>query len=223
MGKICIALQAAIKHCRDTGGNDVDGLRHDIRNIVPHVFGEHAQCRDYFCNKNASTSYHSGESALSNLRINDKVYDAVCKIMERVAVDADRLRLGMETNIAERAFSSDAKFVAGKRQNLSNLGSYQRRFNMMVLLHNEGYGWSREVITEFTHVKPGAVFEKYAADREDQKFRTVKSKSRPGFVRSSKCSAREDTYGEAAMQLQREVDDDEKATKIAEYLVRVLL
>lgn len=198
----------------------MDGLRHDIRNIIPHVFGSHQQCRNYFCSKNVGTTSSASSSALDVLRGNEKVYDAVMKTMERVAVDADRLRLGLETNIAERCFSSGAKFVGGKRQNLSNLGSYDRRFKMMLLLQNEGYGWPKELIEKFAGTEPGPVFEKYATQREMQKVYTEKSKNRPEFVRCSKTFGREDAYGEEAMVLQRHISEQEKLEKIIEYRVR---
>lgn len=108
IGRICICLQSAIKNCRDGGGIDVDGLRHDIRNIIYHVYGEHANCRTYFCDKPEAAS------KMEILKSNEKVFESVSKLMERVAVEADRLRLGLETNAAERAFSSDAKYVAEK-------------------------------------------------------------------------------------------------------------
>lgn len=214
IGRICISLQSAIKNCRDGGGTDVDGLRHDIRNIVYHVLGEHENCRSYFCSKPASAA-----SKIDTLKSNEKVFDSVLKLMERVAVDADRLRLGLETNAAERAFSSDAKFVAGKRQNLSNLGSYARRFNMTILLQNEGYGWSKNVLAEFSRTEPGPVYDQYVKQRENQKLWTAKSKSRPDFIRTSKTTVKEDSYGKAALLARQQPDEEEILLKTEEFQV----
>lgn len=50
--RIARGVRAAITHCANvTNGSDVEGLRHDIRNVPAHVFGDHQKCRDYFCSK----------------------------------------------------------------------------------------------------------------------------------------------------------------------------
>lgn len=139
--------------------------------------------------------------------------------MERVAVDADRLRLGLETNAAERVFSSDAKFVAGKRQNLSNLGSYDRRFKMAVLLRNEGYGWSKNILAEFARKDPGAIYDQYVKQRENQKLYTSKSKSRPDFIRTSKTCKKQDAYGDTAVLARRQPEEEEILLKREEFQV----
>lgn len=52
MARITRGVRAAIVHCAEaTGGSDVEGLRHDIRNVPAHVFNDHRKCRDYFCSQ----------------------------------------------------------------------------------------------------------------------------------------------------------------------------
>lgn len=49
--RITRGVRAAIVHCAESGGSDVEGLRHDIRNVPAHVYGNHEKCRNYFCTK----------------------------------------------------------------------------------------------------------------------------------------------------------------------------
>lgn len=94
-------MRAAIKHCADeTNGNDVEGLRYDIRNAPFHAFGVHNDCRSYFCTKNNADENESGGQKcivpeLQNLGIWDKVLVAV----EKLAAKAEFLCENRTSNL----------------------------------------------------------------------------------------------------------------------------
>lgn len=218
LGQFCKALQCAIKHCRDTGGFDWIGLAHDILNIFNHVLGRHGECRAYFCTKKG----HDSDDDLITLQSNEKVYNAALKILESVAAEAEKLRLGFETNTAENAFTVAAKKVAGKRINFSNLGSYSRRFNLMILQRNGGYDSTRHLIQKFTGRNPGPIYNQYVEKRENQKKWTNKAKAKPDHVRCSKNFKKgknQGGYGADAVAGDRPVTSQELDDARLRYLV----
>lgn len=173
--RLCAGVHAAILHCAQEGGDDVDGLRHDIQNSLNHVFGCHDDCRDYFCDKQNSPE------ALELLKSDENVYSAVHNVLESVAAEADRLRLGESTNVAENFMSVIVKFIMGKRLNICSRGSYSLRVLIAILQYNEGYGWAKDAIAPFTgRAKHPPAYLKYVEKRDSKRVLTSMLKQK-GF------------------------------------------
>lgn len=199
----------------------MDRLRANIRNLIFHNVGVHTRCDTYFCNK---TEKDNDYTKLNILKANETVYNSAIRCIESVAIDADQLCMGLETNKAENAFSALAKKVGGKRVNMSNLGSYKRRFNLMVLEKNGGYPAIRKLFEQFTGSEPGATFEVLLENRVKQLAWTAKSKARSNFVRSSKIGIKhgaDSGYGIESVQRNRQVSQEEIEEKRATYQVRI--
>lgn len=97
-------------------------LRNDINNIPNHIFGNHENCDDYFCNKKKSnepdlTTQLELEGLMMELR----------NIMTNCGLNAESLLLGKQNNIAECFNNVVAKFVGGKRVNFGLTCSYSIR------------------------------------------------------------------------------------------------
>lgn len=164
-------------HCSNMGGTDVEGLRHDLRNTIFHVFGVHDGCRSYFCRNDEPSS----NGPIQILRSDNHVYNSALNLLENLAADADRLRYGLSTNIAENFMGTITKFNLGKRENLCGRGSYSLRVLIAICLRNEGYSWAREAYPKFSGGSANPQYLKYAAKRERQKQYTEKSVSRESY------------------------------------------
>lgn len=88
IARITKGVRSAIKHCADCGSKDVEGLRHDIRNVPYHIFDMHTDCRDYFCKHKDDTS--ETPSIISELK-KCGVWDKMLVIMEKLASKAEFL------------------------------------------------------------------------------------------------------------------------------------
>lgn len=94
--RITKGARSAIKHCADSGSEDIEGLRCDIRNVPYHVFGMHSACRDYFCKyKNESDEIPSIISDLQKCG----VWDKISVIMEKLASKAEFLCENKTSNL----------------------------------------------------------------------------------------------------------------------------
>lgn len=93
--RITFGIRCAIKHCADeTGGQDVEGLRFDIRNVPAHVFGSHDKCRSYFCTKQTLDD----ENYVPHLNKCD-VLSRIQKIVDAVAAKAEFLNHNKTSNL----------------------------------------------------------------------------------------------------------------------------
>lgn len=90
-------IRSAIKHCADvTNGEDIEGLRHDIRNAPFHAFACHNDCRSYFCkNKEDATDIFSIIPDLKSSGIWDKIMLAV----EKTAAKAESFSENRTSNL----------------------------------------------------------------------------------------------------------------------------
>lgn len=170
-------MKAAIDHCASNGGVDWRGLAYDILNLILHCYGIHTKCRSYFCKhpKDGCESNHDYDV----LKKNTEVFNAVMKLITNLAQNAEKLKDGFTTNIAESFFSIVAKQILGKRENLCCRGNFTLRFNVAILLKNEGYSWATPYFEKFTKRKLGPVYEKYAKQRDKQRAHAKNSAMRP--------------------------------------------
>lgn len=160
--KICSGVKSAILHCAAGNGKDVIGLHHDIANSLQHCLGNHARCRPYFC---------SGEGGSQTFtQSNDDVFKSAQRLLDNLALSAERLKNADTSNKAENFFSLKAKLIMGKRENLCNRGNYSLRVLVTILLYNDGFEWGKSgSFEEFTGRTLATVFDKYASQRNKQR------------------------------------------------------
>lgn len=204
-------LKSAINYCAKNGGKDWKGLAKDILNVIRHCYGIHTHCRSYFCSKAKDNDTTHDYEVLKN---NKEVFDAVQKIMINLAQNAEKLKDGLTTNIAESFFNMVAKQILGKRVNLCSRGSFTLRFLIAILLKNEGYKWAAPYFETFTKRKLGPVYEKYANQRNKQRVHAKNSALRPEAKARRNCpikSSAEMSYGPNAQHLTTEALAQKKA------------
>lgn len=103
-------------------------LSKDIDNSLNHVFGDHHNCCDYFCNKKEERNYlqELGPTIKSELKM----------LINRLSRNSKSLLIDVDSNVAERFNSIIAKTVGGKRINFSTGQSYRYRCHAAVVQHN---------------------------------------------------------------------------------------
>ncbi len=114
-------------------------LRQDILNVLKHVFGEHRDCKDYFCDK--ENGKHPNRYS--------EVTKMVCivpllKAINRVADLSESLIHALTTNPAECFMSVAAKYTEGKRKNFGQRCLYTLRMIGAVFSYNESTFWATE-------------------------------------------------------------------------------
>uniref|UniRef100_A0A8D8NU20 (northern house mosquito) hypothetical protein n=1 Tax=Culex pipiens TaxID=7175 RepID=A0A8D8NU20_CULPI len=197
---MCAGARGAINHCAAGGGVDIEGLAHDLDNLLNHNVGIHKDCRTYFCDKQDENDY----TLLNTLKENETLFNTVQSLLHELALDADRLCYGLNTNDAENFMGVIAKFTLGKRLNLCNRGSYSLRVLFAVCSVNKGYGWAKEAIEKFTGRSVSSAYLKYFEERDRKRSYTKAYQARSSFKRNvTKKFIEEHDYGPS---VQRHVD-----------------
>lgn len=89
-------IRSAIVYCAGkTDRNDVEGLRHDIRNAPYHVFGFHENCREYFCDRTVEEGAKDLIPELKQLGI----WNKILVIVEKLAAKAESINENKTSNL----------------------------------------------------------------------------------------------------------------------------
>lgn len=146
--RLTAAARGAIRHCGKVG-DSVENLKRDLRNGPYHIFGEHKNCREYFCDK------HTEDNVVRRLK-GSGIFDHVENLVERLVSKAPRLLQNTTSNAAEYYMSLVAKFNSGKRINFTQRGSFQRRCHAAALRFQKGYSWESSPYKNLTGKSPGS-------------------------------------------------------------------
>ena len=109
----------------------IANLKKDIMNCPYHIFGNHDNCRDYFCKSETESS------TLLPEMISCGLLSDMMKYFKITADKCEGILFGHTTNFAESFNSMIAKLVGGKRTNLVQRRSYQTRTKLAVLKKNK--------------------------------------------------------------------------------------
>lgn len=137
--RMSIAIRSAVKYRKNENISKnckVLNLRKDIENIPKHIFGDHTNCANYFCNP-AEKKNKESVNMIPTLK-KDKTYEEIMKNLNRLTQNSDSLIEDIDSNISEQFNSKVAKFVGGKRINYSTGPSYTDRCLLAVIQHNTG-------------------------------------------------------------------------------------
>ena len=107
------AVIGAISHNKSEV-NGVVLLRNYIENITNHVFGDHGQCREYFCKRKQSMETNH----FIHLKANTDLYSKIRSYVETLAAQARSLIHDVDSNVVEHFNAKVAKMVGRKRVNL---------------------------------------------------------------------------------------------------------
>ncbi|XP_055531248.1 uncharacterized protein LOC129722058 isoform X3 [Wyeomyia smithii] len=116
---------------------------------------------------------------------------------------------------SENVFTRLCKYNMGKRLNLMNRGSYQRRVWVTTLEHNEVGRWHLNCMDVFAGCHPGRVYDELMEERERLRDASYKSRKRPDFSRKpSKSTPVEKDNGENAVTEAQRIMDIENIKPI---------
>ena len=108
--------------------DDKVAMRKDLQNGPLHVFGEHKDCKSYYC-KFMDTENKDENHVEDMKKTAPTVWALICAANESVMSKTNRLS-NETTNHVENFMSIVSKFNCGKRLHLHKRGSYQRRVNV---------------------------------------------------------------------------------------------
>ncbi|XP_064211833.1 uncharacterized protein LOC103314328 [Tribolium castaneum] len=103
-------------------------LRQDILNCAQHVFGEHKDCANYFCQRKTDTNTWD--------TISTELKGQIQNILRTLASHSRSLLCDVDNNVVEGFNSIVAKFIGGKRINYSLSQSYETRCMAAVVSFN---------------------------------------------------------------------------------------
>lgn len=209
--RIVKGVRTAIKDSGVTrNAQDIANLRHDIKNVPDHVFGNHKNCRD-FCKRKISGE----ENVLLKLDTN-----LICKIrtlIGNVECKAESLVFNQTTNVAEKYMGYVAKFSGGKRVNFTTGGSFKRRCFGAGLSHSAGASWHLSPWKKFKNRSPGSIFKSKILRREKRNFKRklLYSEKQPKRKRRE-VGAYDAEYGPLAVKA--DLEEDVLQKKCTEFL-----
>lgn len=180
ISRITKDIRCAINHCAVNAGT-AELLSQDIRNVPYHVFGDHSNCKEYFC----PLEKRSEKASAMDVLLKEKYFHTIRKEIEPIAMRSPYLVQGKTSNASENFFSRVVKFISGKRIYLSGRGSYNRRAMLAVLLCNEGYWYHNKIFNTIVGRDPGKTFREYMDHREKENNRQSPKKR---VKRNNKCA-----------------------------------
>lgn len=126
---ICLSIKEHVKEPNNLIQNTLQ-LHTDIINSPHHAFGDHGNCKAYYCQ-----SARQSENVARTLKMSSLWY-RIQQIINTVASHSRSLIQDADSNIVECYNSIVAKFVGGKRINFSLRHGYQSRCNAAVVSFN---------------------------------------------------------------------------------------
>lgn len=129
------AIKGAVDHTSKlpdlTEDQKLNNLKQDLLNSPCHVFGDHENCKAYFCKGG------SGENLVPEMKKCGLWYD-IFSILSLIVTNVESLLMAQTNNIAEQFNSIIAKFIGGKRVNYCLRGSYEMRCYAAAAKQNTG-------------------------------------------------------------------------------------
>lgn len=132
----CTIVKAIKKH---KNNSDVELLFAEILQSHMHAFGNHANCKAYFCTKVGEVN----ENKVSDGFFTSSLWQRIDFILQGVAAHSRSLIYDVDSNRVENFHSVVAKYVGGKRINFSKKNSYQLRVHAAAVSFNAKKSISR--------------------------------------------------------------------------------
>lgn len=181
----------------------VNELKKDLRNGPCHVFGEHANCKTYFCN-GPKPGEENFIGQMKDCGLWYDIYTAISPILN----NAESLLMGQTNNIVEQFNALIAKFIGGKRINYSLRGSYESRCYAAATKRNTGslVATMSKVLTKNEEL--GTYTQKYEK-RQAEKAKRKSSQDKKS-KRRKRIAGPDEHYGDIEKEPDMEVEHYEK-------------
>jgi hypothetical protein len=126
-------VESAIRHNKANldGTNDTKTLARDITNTPFHAFGQHNNCRKYFCNGNPTLNQ------VPTL-IDQGMWIHITRHFNRIAGISNSLIHNLRNNAAESFMSLYSKYAGGKRKNIYQRHKYSLATTFAGNSHRQG-------------------------------------------------------------------------------------
>lgn len=129
--KVVVASVKPFKSGKDKP-EAVANFRKEVQNSIYHAFGNHENCKDFYCSKEKTIQ--------SNMEIkNTTFWFRILTILQSLTAKSRSMLEDVDTNAVERFNSVIAKVVGGKRINFSLRRGYRARCNAAVVSFNNDH------------------------------------------------------------------------------------
>ena len=145
------------------------GLRDDILNVPRHVFGEHSECKPYFCTGPKQDEVNRYVNAT-----NMSCWRQISKAISRAADLSESLIHAKTSNAAESFMSIACKYMEGKRKHFGQRYLYKLRMAGAVFAYNECSFWATDAIRLIRGATPTEIWMKKSEASHKEKMRAVK-------------------------------------------------
>ncbi|XP_046961250.1 uncharacterized protein LOC124530923 [Vanessa cardui] len=193
-------IRKAIKKNKNDPFPEEQYLFDDILQAHHHAFGNHHECKSYFCDE------------IGNLEKNDipkdfelgSLWQRICIMIQSIAGQARSLLHDVYSNVVERYHSIIAKYVGGKRVNYSLKNSYQTRCVASAVSYNEENALSK-LYKKMTNKSPGGKLKMWEESKYKQKILSMRyTKKKRRLVFNKKQSDKD--YGQSCQKPDMPVD-----------------
>lgn len=180
-------------------------LADDITNVLAHIYGDHSNCKSYFCKKGGSEEFSKFRSTTAGKEL--------IECFGRLATRSPRLIFDVTSNYAESFMALAAKSISGKRINFAQRGAYGRRIQAAALAYNNGGFWLLSKINSDKPVRSHIwrQAKSYFSAKKDPRKR---ARTGPFGRCKTKNSTVEDTQNYGPEALQGRLTDEEIAIAV---------
>ncbi|XP_062576921.1 uncharacterized protein LOC134267321 isoform X2 [Saccostrea cucullata] len=152
--------------------NDTEALKKNLKQIVPHAFGEHDQCDSKWCTYKTNPEEFRHKSLPSGKDLQgDELKNDLNIIFETFINNAHKISPAASTRDVE-SFNNSIAAKAPKRLHYSSSSSLQNRVSCAVAEKNMGSTYVNKV-NELVGVSPGRVFQKLAEKKDKTRKRRL--------------------------------------------------
>lgn len=209
-----LRLQKAIKGAVDysskmtdkTMSEKVNSLKEDLLNGPCHIFGDHSNCKVYYC-KGPKPGEENYVTQLKDCGLWYDIYSTINTILN----NAESLLLSKNNNTVEQFNALIAKFIGGKRINYALRGSYESRCYAAAITRNTGN------LMDSLQKASGVVDNIYTQKYQSRKLKRRLSRQEKSEKKSKrqKIVARPDeSYGDVEKEPDLDEDELEKKRKL---------
>jgi len=168
-----IAVRKSVDHYQQNKTNSSwKDLEQDLRNIPFHIFGQHYNCKNYFCNKITTPE----ENKIPTF-VKMNFWAPLQLALNRVVRLAKSLIEKKTTNPAENFMAVANKYIEGKRKNFGQSYLYPLRMAGAVFAFNHSTYWINAAFRMLSDEETSEQWERHSALADAKRNRVRKAKA----------------------------------------------
>ena len=178
---ICSTVGKILKHKT----NDKNYLEYHLPNVPVHLANIHEKCDVLYCDNDKVSETISIPTSLKKLQ----------EYLLKIAKRAERLRIGMTSNVVESYFAVNGKMQQGKIKNLIQRGTFEYRCYAACLLFNNGPSWSFDLAVKHFNWT-GIYFDRQKHEKNLKHIADKKRKLSPDYINKRMTSKFKNQFGQ---------------------------